>query len=259
MSVNDGDVFKTGATANQTVLLQLQFLASAGNGSVMNPATENGGAPSRRTATADTVADIMTFLAVQQREEQIRILNDRLAELDRRSEEQLRAAQERLAEILRTANKTKDGRAVFAAEDGAIYDERGNTVAADEIAWDQWNADRPSWSAYQDAMQDKSAALAFKTRVDDLQGRMAQGLTDKELPGFGDDLTALEKDTQGFTGATLTPAASVRSTSAAKLYDTDAASTIPVGASFDRAVKPVIETSPEDPAAIKPLASFTPG
>ena len=254
MNLTTGDEFRDAATPDQALLLKLAALRDAGSGAVLSPATENGGAPSRRTATAD----LMHFILQQQRDEQIRLFNERLDDLDRRSDEALRHADERLADVLRTANKSKDGRAVFQDEDGSIYDEHGNEVAAGEVDWTQWKAERPNWSAYQDALQDRDAAQAFKAKVDDLQDRMAEGLDDKDLAGFDDDLTALESESQGFAGASWTSAVAERSTSAAKLYDVDAVPRVTAVDSFDRAVRPVEEEQPISPANDRSVLTFTP-
>lgn len=220
MSVDKEDVFKNGATAGQKLLLQLDFLAKAGNGSVMSPATENGGDPARRTASADAVANMMEFFAAQQRDEQIRILNERLVELDRRSEEQLRAAQERLAEILRTANKAKDGRAVFRDEDGTIYDEHGNTVAADEIDWSGWRSGAPSWAQLNTGVQNVESAKANVERVQAARDKLANDPSDETLKAAADDITAMETTMAGgIAGSLPVKHPELRSTSAAKLYD----------------------------------------
>jgi hypothetical protein len=217
MSLTAGDEFSKAATPDQALLLKLAALASAGSGAVMTVATENANDPSRHAAAVDGVFDL--FIQ-QQREEQIRILNDCLAELDRCSEEQLRAAQERLADILSTANKAKDGRTVFADENGTIYDERGNTVAADEIDWSRWRSGAPSWAQLNTGVQNVESAKANIERVQAVRDKLANDPSDETLKAAADDIAAMETTMAGgIAGSSPIKQPELRSTSAAKLYD----------------------------------------
>jgi len=221
MTVNDGDVFKNTATASQRLLLQFQALASAGSGAVLTPLTENDGAPSRRSAPAGAAADMMRFIIQQQHDEQVRMLSERLADLDRRTDEALRRADERLAEILRTANRTKDGRAAFLDEDGKIYDEHDNEVGADEIDWDRWNSDAWKRRDFQGAAQAVKIATELHNDVLRAQDDLANRPTGEALAALTLRAESLEAATEGLreSGFRLShPVVELRSTSAAKEY-----------------------------------------
>ncbi|MBN8995373.1 MAG: hypothetical protein J0H94_09110 [Rhizobiales bacterium] len=139
MSVDDGDVFKSSATAGQKLLLQLEFLAQAGSASVLTPATENG-APSRRTATASAVADtVMQLIVQQQHEEQIRLINERLDRMDEASVRALQDIEDELAEVRRERTKMREqayhdeqGRAIFMKADASAAFYEDGTQLDDE-------------------------------------------------------------------------------------------------------------------------------
>ncbi len=264
MSVDEGDVFRNVATAGQKLLLQFQFLASAGSGAVLSPATENGGAPSRRTANADAFADMVQFLAQQQREEQIRVLNQQLDDLDRRSDEALRAAQDRLVDILRGANKTKDGRAVFEDEDGTIYDQYGKEVGADEIDWENWKADAWKWGDVLTAQQSIDRLSVIRAEVLQAKDDLGNNPSNKRLDEITDLIAESDSAVAGLrtsgVAEQLNTAGSrpvERSTSAAKLYDDRTAPAVNVASLFGQAVLPPISSPPDRPAE-KPVVQFTP-
>jgi hypothetical protein len=261
MSATPGDIFNLNATPNPELRRRLDYLAQIGSGAVLTPYTGTNGSPSaiRRMASTDGASDMMRFLAQQQREEQIRQINQRLDDLDRRTDEALRSADERLAEILRTANRAKDGRVVFLDEDGKIYDENDNEVGRDEINWDNWNPDARPRGDYQEALQDRATALAADERVDSLRARVNGQMTDEEIANVSDELTALEAGSGEFAGMSYSSATGYRSTSAAKLYDADNASDAPsVGGPFIRATVPVSVTAPEPPSTEEPAPPLKP-
>jgi hypothetical protein len=198
----------------------------------------------------------------EQRQQRIADLNTRLGELDRRSDEAVRVAQERLTEILRGANRAKDGRAVFADEDGTIYDEDGNVVGADDIDLDEWNPEGPSWRDYGDARQGVRDAIAFDQKIDDLRERAGDKLTDEQLDDLALEIEGLE-DEFARPAPTVQPLADMRGTSAAKDYlgDLDLPAAPPLNAAFVSALAgPVVVDSggpvvsePETPLPFKPL------
>jgi len=230
-----------------------RYLDAIGSDSVMTTNNDRlHQASSRRTGALDLVQ------MLEQQRQRIADLNTRLNDLDRKSDENLRAAQERIAEMLRTANKTKDGRAVFQAEDGTIYDQDGTVVGADEVDWETWDAEAESWEDYQTALADRDQAADLVAKVDGLQDRLnAGGLSDEDLSVVDEELTALETSIPEFNGFTV-PSTGERSTSAAKLYETGPAPTLTVAASFGQAVAGETAEPPPSPATLTPLQPFTP-
>ena len=268
MRLTTEDVFNNAATASQKLLLELQMLANAGSGAVLSPATENGGAPSRRTATADAVADFMHVILQQQREEQIRLLNQKLDDLDRRIAEGLRDAEERLAEIRRTANRAKDGRIVFRDEDdGKIYDEFDNEVGDEEIDWTKWNPDLWTRQQFDGAIGVRDQWAEAREKAGAVRDRMAGDLTDDDLTSIHDDLGALAMKIDGFESSpspfTAVPSdpgrTAGRATSAAKMYDGPTGSDAGINVIFQNASLPSDPVPEDKPALVtEPDTSFAP-
>jgi hypothetical protein len=251
--IQTANEFMPGALPDQTLLLKLFALATAGSGAVLTP---NGPRSDHPQTASGKTAELLRIME-QRRFEQITEINSRLDELDRQSDAALRSAQERLAEILRTANKTRDGRSVFQAEDGTIFDEHGNEVSADEIDWETWKADAWSWEDFQTARDEKDNAAQIAEKVDEIRERVDAGeLTDEDLAAIDGELSALEASMPAFS---FTPTAGTgdRSTSAAKLYEDGPESGLTVGLPFSRAVAGQSDQPSDDPAQPAPLVPFT--
>jgi hypothetical protein len=174
MSVDDGNVFKNGATASQAVLLQLQFLESAGSGAVSTPVTENGGAPSRRTATADAVADVMQVLIQQQHEEQIRLINQQLDRMDEASVRALQEIEDGLAAVRRERAKMREqayhdeqGRAIFMKADASAAFYEDGTQLDDETfdATKDRLTGKPTWEALQSSLELEDALIDERNAI----------------------------------------------------------------------------------------------
>lgn len=101
-----GDEFNAQAMPSQEMLRKLAYLAGQDNGSVMTggvrPVSEDDRKNGKRSGAS--------LVEEQLRQQQIRLLGERLDALDRASTEALRKANERLEEIRRNANRARDGR-----------------------------------------------------------------------------------------------------------------------------------------------------
>jgi hypothetical protein len=252
MSLRIGEEFRIAGTAGQDWWREHGYLRTVDNGSVLTPGTaDSGGGSSRRVATADGAFEMIQMLDQEQaRATRIAALNDRLADLDRRSAEALRAAQKHLDEILRTANRTTDGRIVFQDEDGTIYDKDGNEVDRGDVDPDTWNPDAPSRGDFLDAREDVETAEAYREEVLDHQARLADELTDDELDALEADILALQESPPQRPEADSGP--TVRTTSAAKALDElpDPAANLILQSPFSAAVAGPDDRVPDLPDGI---------
>lgn len=174
-------------------------------------------------------ADILTAAidVVMTVEEQRRALQQRLDELDHISLEALRDAERRLDEIRENANRAKDGRRVYEAGDGTIYDEDGSIVERDEIEWSTWRQDGPSREQYEETLRQRDQAVKNRERLREQRERLEQDPDEEDLREIEDELDELEAgmaETFG-SGYKLADSSSERSaartTSLAKTLDPD--------------------------------------
>lgn len=259
MSLRIGEEFAVKAGSAEWWRMQ-RYLAETGNEAVIaGSQADRAEAASRRAGATSSTAELMRTLE-EQRQQRIADFDTRLEELDRRGDEAVRAAQERFAAVLRDANRAKDGRAVFQDDDGTIYDEQGNVVAADEIDWDNWSAGGPSWDKFNLATGELADAIAFDQKVDEIREGISDKLTDEQLDDLELDLEGLEAHFTSPTVGMLAPA-NARATSAAKGYlgELDLPGAPPLNAAFasamteptDEAANPSL--SPEAPEPFKPV------
>jgi hypothetical protein len=222
MGLRIGEEFTNKAVGDAEWWRRQLYLAETGNGAVMiGSAAEREFVSGRAASGTGSAADLMRLVLQQRHEEQIRILNDRFNELDRKTDEALRRADERLAEILRTSNRTRDGRAVFEGDDGKFYDENDNEVGADEIDWDTWNPDAWKRHDFQGAAQAVKIATELHNDVLQAKDDLANRPTGEALAALTLRAESLEAATEGLrdSGFRLShPVIESRATSAAKEY-----------------------------------------
>ena len=220
MALNPGEEFNIKATPSQELLRKLAYLARQDNDSVLTGGMRAGqrvGGADQKSARADRFFETLQFI---QRQEQIRLLNERLNELDGASLEALRTADERLEEIRRTANRTRDGRLAFEDRDGKIRDENGKEIGREQIDQAQWKSEAPRYEIFREAMDQHREAREYREKVLEQKARLDGELSDKDLDDLEKQITELE----AARPATEQQAAAPRTTSAAKTYDADAAS-----------------------------------
>lgn len=145
--------------------------------------------------TAEAVETVLTAC-----EQRLTGLQERADDLDAISLQALIEAQQRLEEILRNANRARDGRAIFEASDGTIYDENGNEVKPADIDPGEWNDDGPSWDDFSAARDDIHRAQALRDRVRDQQDRLADNPDEDALDDIDAELDALEAELRAELG-----------------------------------------------------------
>lgn len=224
MALDAGEEFNIIAAPSQEMMRKLAYLAQQGNDSVLTGALESPqhiGADARSSRGDKFIESVQLLSMEEQRREQMRQLSDRLDQLDRASERAMREAQAQLDEMRRNANRTKDGRLAFEAEDGTIYDEHGNEVQEDEIDRDRWNQNGPTWEAWKQGRERFDAAVEHQRKVEEAKERLGSDLTDEDLDDLEARIARLEAGAPADTAPAAEPAAADggRSTSAAKTYD----------------------------------------
>lgn len=259
MAINAGEEFNIRAAPSQEHLRKLTHLAahdtdSVFTGGVKSPRSLAGSAQSRKD---DQILDTVQLLTLEEwrRQEQMQLLAHRLDRLDRASEQALLEARERLDEIRRTANRTEDGRLAFEAEDGTVYDEHGNEVSPEEIDREDWNPEGPTRSEFQDARQQYNQAGEYRRQVLETKERLGADLSEDELAALDEQVAELETTIPGRATGEHEPAASSRSTSAAKDHAGDAPwrDGAALQQPFSRAVVPAdTDAAPETGPSVTP-------
>lgn len=188
MTLSPGNEFNASATPSQALLRRLAYLAAQGNGSVMTRGVRPGTDEDSRNGDRRSEESLARELFRQQ---QTRLIHDRLDALDRASAEALRKANERMEEIRRNANRAKDGRLVFMDEDdGRIYDEQDREVSYEDVDHEKWNPRGTTRREFQEQGRKVDEAREYRRRVHEQRGRLDNDPSD-------DDLANLERDIRG--------------------------------------------------------------
>jgi hypothetical protein len=199
MTLTSGDEFSKAATPDQALLLKLAALADAGSGSVLIPATENGGAPSRRTATANTGADMMRFIAQQQHEDFVRRINEQFDRMDEANVRALQNIEEELAILRRERAKMREqayhdeeGRAIFMKEDeSAAFYEDGTQLDDETFASIKERLiGKPTKEAWDDFTFREDALLATADQIHVRQSEQDRVRADVAAGRISDDEAA---------------------------------------------------------------------
>lgn len=267
MTVNAGEEFKLRAAPDQELLRKLSYLSAQDSESVLTGGIQSprGFGGEAKGNKRDGLADNLQFLTFeeQQRQDRLRRLNERLDDLDRQSLQALREAEQRLEEVKENANRTKDGRLAFEAEDGTIRDQYGEEISPEEIDMSTWDSDAPDLERYTEAVEKHAEAEEFRDKVLQQKARLADAeLSDEELDDLEGEIAALEASgpdaPQGVRALEDTQA---RSTSAAKDYvDTSRVNTgVTLDEPFSKAAAGR-EPEPDQPDVVsQPDTSFAPG
>lgn len=190
---------------------------------------------------------IETVLAVQ--EQRIAALQERFDHLDTISLQALIEAQQWLEELLRDANRARDGRAVFEAQDGTIYDEDGNEVARADIDLESWDADKPGWEDFSAAYDSVARRQEIRDRVVE-QGERLDDPDDEQLVDIEAELDTLEAELRAELGLDSSPGLTGQShaESVDPFFDAD----ISMAAAWDAAASNITDKQ------IDPVAPDTP-
>ncbi len=197
MTTSVGEEFKIKAAPNQALLRKLAYLATQGSDTILS-----GHVKTSRKFTGDTDnhedgrylnALQMISIADQEYEHRIRLMEERLNNLERITFEKLALAQQRLEEIKQNANRTLDGHLVFEAEDGTFRGEDGLEINPDKIDFSKWNPDAPTFSEFTNAQKQYDEAIQFRDNVIEHKEQLASGeLSVEELDDLESEIANLE-------------------------------------------------------------------
>lgn len=103
-----------------------------------------------------------------------------------------------LADVLGRANRLPDGRRVFRAADGAVYDEHGRRLSDAEAAGIVWKDDAPSYDAYRRVREHAEASqqaldglLLYQV---DVIGHWRGRMDDRENPPSLEELDEMQRE-----------------------------------------------------------------